>query len=186
MTEGFSNWGSAITGLIGTASGIYGAYQQGKTEKILAENNALIYEQQAKNITSAKRIVGKQYRQKAAAISGQAITTAARNGLKISGSVAGSISQSIMQLQLDNSYEQYNLELKKRNAKMDALMQRYQGKMAYSNGLMNAGNTALNAGLDFTSKYWKNDKKDTTQTLSLFGAGEGIGAASSSGMLAAL
>lgn len=147
--------------LVGAAMSAYGSYQQGKAEQATAEANALIYEAQAKNIEEAKKITDAQYRSKANVLRGQAITTAARNGVRISGTTANSISQSIMQLQMDNAYEQYNLDLKKQNAFNNADLQRFQGKSAFTNGLFQAGSTALNAGIDYHNKYWKNTKTIT-------------------------
>lgn len=141
--------------LIGTAASAFGSYQQGKAEQAQAEANEQIYEAQAKNIQEQQKIVAGQYRTKANVLRGQAVTSAARGGLKISGTTANSISQSIMQLQMDNSYEQYNLQAKKQEAYSNAALQRYQGKMAYSNGLFKAGSTVLNGASDFYNKYWK-------------------------------
>lgn len=148
---------TAALSLAGSAMSAYGSYQQGKAEQQQAEANAQIYETQAKNIKEAQEITDSQYRTKMNVLRGQAAATAARNGVKISGSTANSISQSIMQLQMDNSYEQYNLQVQRQNAFNNAALQRYQGQMAKASGLMKAGNTALNAGVDYYSKYWKND-----------------------------
>lgn len=142
--------------LISSAVTAYGSYQQGKAEQAQAEANAKIYEAQAKNIKEAQKITAEQYRSKANVLRGQATTTAARNGLRISGTTANSISQSIMQLQMDNSYEQYNLQVQRQNAFDNAALQRYQGQIAYTNGLMRAGSTALKAGASYYDKYWKN------------------------------
>lgn len=141
--------------LIGTAASAYGSYQQGKAEQATAEVNAQIYEAQAKNIKEAQKITAEQYRTRANVLRGQAVTSAARGGLKISGTTANSISQSIMQLQMDNSYEQFNLQAKRQEAYSNAALQRYKGQMAYSNGLFKAGSTALNGASDFYNKYWK-------------------------------
>lgn len=141
--------------LIGTAASAFGSYQQGKTERDQAEANAQIYEAQARNIQEQQKIVAGQYRTKANVLRGQVVTTAARSGLKISGTTANSISQSIMQLQMDNSYEQFNLQAKRQEAYSNAALQRYQGQMAYSNGLFKAGSTVLNGASDFYNKYWK-------------------------------
>lgn len=141
--------------LVGAAASAYGSYAQGKAERTQAEANAQIYEAQAKNIKEAQKITADQYRSKANVLRGQATATAARNGVRISGTTANSISQSIMQLQMDNSYEQFNLQAKRQQAYSNAALQRYQGQMAYSNGLMKAGTTALNAGVNYYNKYWK-------------------------------
>ena len=149
---------SALTGAVGLAGGLasaFGSYQQGKAEQDIANANAQIYEAQAKNIKSAQEITAGQYRTKANVLRGQAITTAARQGIKISGTTANSISQSIMQLQMDNSYQQFNYEVQKQNAYNNAILQRYQGQMARANGMMKAGQTALSASTNYFDKYWK-------------------------------
>ena len=139
----------------GSLASAFGSYQQGKAEQEQAEINAQIYEKQAQNIKEAQKISARQFRTSANVLRGQAITTAARNGVRVSGTTANSISQSIMQLQMDNSYQQFNLEVEKHNAYSNAILQRYQGKMARANGLMKAGSTALTAGSDYLSTYWK-------------------------------
>lgn len=140
--------------LAGAALSAYGQYQQGQAEKSVANANAQIYEAQARNIAEAKKITAGQYRSKANVLRGEATAKAARGGVKISGSTANSISQSIMELQMDNAYEQFNLETKRQEAFSNAAMQRFQGRQAAKAGLMNAGVTALSAGKDFYSKYW--------------------------------
>lgn len=147
--------------LAGAAISAYGSYQQGQAEKSVAEANAQIYEAQARNIQEAKKITAGQYRTQANQLRGKAVTNAARGGLKISGSTANSISQSIMELQMDNAYEQFNLETKRQEAFSNAAMQRFQGKQAARAGLLNAGVTALSAGKDFYSKYWKGSAAQT-------------------------
>lgn len=132
-----------------------GSIQQGMAEKRQAEANAQIYEAQAKNIREAQKITAGQYRTKANVLRGQATATAAKGGLKISGTTASSISQSIMELQMDNSYEQYNLEVQRQNAFNNAALERYKGRQAMRNGFMEAGSTALKAGIDYHDKYWK-------------------------------
>lgn len=132
-----------------------GSIAQGVQENQQAKANAAIYEAQAKNIATQQKITAGQYSTKANVLRGKATATAARSGLRISGTTASSISQSIMQLQMDNSYEQYNLELQKQNAYSNAALQRYQGKSAMFNGIMKAGGTALSAGMDYYNKYWK-------------------------------
>ena len=138
-----------------------GSIAQGMQQNQQAKANAQIYEQQAQNIKTAQQITAEQYRTKQNVLRGQATATAARNGVKISGSTANSISQSIMQLQMDNSYEQYNLEVQRQKAFSNAALQRYQGRNALMSGFMNAGSTALKAGIDYRDKYWK--PKDNNQ-----------------------
>lgn len=157
---------TAVTGTLGLVGGLasaFGSYQQGKAEQEQAEINAQIYEKQAQNIKEAQKITDRQFRTQANVLRGQAVTTAARNGVRVSGTTANSISQSIMQLQMDNSYQQFNLEVEKHNAYSNAILQRYQGNMARANGLAQAGSTALTAGTNYFRNYWKSS--DTNNTL---------------------
>ncbi len=132
-----------------------GQISQGFIENKQAQINAQIYEAQAKNIQAQKNIVTRQYATKANQLQGTAVTTAARGGLKISGSVASSISQSMEQLALDESYEQYNLSMQKQQALDNANMQRYKGRHAILNGMYNTGATLLSSGIDYKNKYYK-------------------------------
>lgn len=153
--------------LAGAATSAIGSISQGYAENQQAKANAAIYEAQTKNIATQKEITAEQYRTKQNVLRGQAITTAAKGGLKISGSTANSISQSIMQLQMDNSYEQYNLDVKRQNALTNARLQRMQGRQAMMSGLFQAGTTALNAGYNYYDKYWT-APTETTKTTSWF------------------
>lgn len=140
--------------IAGAVMNIAGSISQGYAEKSQAEANAAIYEAQARNIGEAQKITASQYRTKANVLRGTATANAARSGLKISGSTANSISQSITQLQIDNSYEQYNLALKKHDAYSNAVLQRLQGKQAFTRGLIGAGISALESGRNYYEKYW--------------------------------
>ncbi len=172
--NGLSAIGSAGNGagalsLGSAAMSAVGSIAQGFAGNKQAQQNAAIYEAQAKNIVEAQKITAEQYRTKQNVLRGQATATAARAGLKISGTTASSISQSIMQLQMDNSYEQYNLEVQKQKALSNAALQRYQGRNALMSGFMNAGSTALKAGIDYRDKYWKPANNNNAQGLKLSG-----------------
>lgn len=127
----------------------------------VGQANAAIYEAQAKNIAAAQAITAEQYRTKANVLRGEATTMAARNGVKISGSTANSISQSIMQIQMDNAYNQYNLEVKKQEAFSNASLERYKGRGALFSGFVGAGVSALSAGKDYYEKYWNGSSSNS-------------------------
>ena len=161
---------TAVSGIVSAGSSIAG----GIAEKNAAERNAQIYEAQAaniqaqaaniqaqqRNVDAQKSIVAGQYRTKQTQFKGEAVANAARAGVKISGSVAQSISQSITQLQIEQSYEQYNLDVQKYNLQVqkqqaldEAAFQRRRGRQALLSGFMNAGTTALNSAGSYYSKY---------------------------------
>ena len=160
---------TAALSLAGIATNLIGGLQQasaqkaqGEVERMQANANAATYEAQAKNIKEAQKITDRQYATKANVLRGTATANAARSGLKISGSTANSISQSIMQIQMDNAYEQHNLEMKRQNALLDASNMRAQGQLAYlqakqqaSATRMGAFTSALSSAADWKDKYWK-------------------------------
>lgn len=156
--ESLSVYSAALKGV--------GQISQGFAENKQAQINEKIYEAQARNIEAQGQILSNQYRTKANKLQGTAVTTAARGGLKISGSVASSISQSMEQLALDESYEQYNLSVQKQQALDNARLQRYKGRHAIFGGLMNAGDTLLTAGKDYHNKYYKNQNNTSQGSLS--------------------
>lgn len=141
---------TAVSGLVSAGTSI----AEGVAQKNAAEQNAQIFEAQAANIQTQKSILAGQYRTKTAQLKGTAVATAAHSGVKISGGVAQSISQSITQLQIEQSYEQYNLDVQKQKALDEAALQRYKGRQALMSGFLNAGTTALSAGSDYYKKYW--------------------------------
>lgn len=153
--QGLSIGSAALQGIWQVATGF--------AENKQAQINAKIYEAQAQNIQAQGQILSNQYRTKANQLQGTAVTTAARGGLKISGSVASSISQSMEQLALDESYEQYNLSVQKQQALENARLQRYKGRYAIMGGLVNAGNTLLTTGKDYYNKYYKKTLPPTPQ-----------------------
>lgn len=148
---------TAVTAVANTTSQI----MTGISEKNAADRNAEIFEAQAANIQSQKNIVAGQYRTKASQLQGEAVTRAARQGVKISGSTAQSISQSITQLGIEQSYEQYNLNVQKQQALDNAAYQRYQGRQALNNAYMKAGTTLLSSATSYYSKYWKTNNSIT-------------------------
>ncbi len=144
-------------GLVGAGLSAIGQLTSGFQQNQQAQVNAQIYEAQARNIDAQRNIIAGQYRTKAELLEGKAITTAGRSGVKISGSTAMSISQSLEQLMLDESYQQYNLKVEKQKALDNARLQRYQGKQAILKGLVGGSSTLLMAGQNYADKYWKND-----------------------------
>lgn len=159
-----------VLGALTAATAVAGVTSQlvtGVVEKNAADRNAKIFEAQAANIQSQKNILASQYRTKTSQLRGEAVTRAARQGVKVSGSVAQSISQSITELNIEQSYQQYNLSVQKQEALDNAAYQRYQGRQALISGLINAGTTLLSSSSDYYSKYWKN----TTSTKGLLSGG---------------
>ncbi len=111
----------------------------------VAKNNAAAYRIQAQNIQTQKGILARQYGVQGSLLEGQAVTTAARQGIKNSGTVASSISASLTELNLQKGYELYNLEVQRVQAMNNARYQEYAGKMALSQSFFNAAGSAFSA-----------------------------------------
>lgn len=127
-----------------------------------AEHNADVYRAAAQNVDSQKEITAGQYRNKAAKLAGEASATAARGGLTLSGSTAQSISQSLTQLGIDQSYEQFNLDVEKSRYLNEADYQKHLRKQSGISLLFGLPITALSSGSDYASKYWGKNKGSVT------------------------
>ena len=91
------------------------------------------------------------------------MTRAGKNGVKVSGSVADSLSQSIFQIGMEESRQKYNLSMEQVNANYKAKIARIEGKNALINGIVGAGTTALSnyATYDY---YWGSGNAGTQTT----------------------
>jgi hypothetical protein len=151
----FNNLNPENLAIGGLAFETVGQISQGISANKQAQVNAQIYEAQARNIQAQKQMLSRQYATKANQLEGQAIATAGRAGVKISGSVASTISRNMEQLALDESIEQYNLSVERQKALDNARLQKYKGRYAILNGMYNAGSTLLTKGADIYNKYYK-------------------------------
>ena len=100
----------------GAAFSFISGMMNAAAEKHTAESNAAAYRAQAQNITTQQGITARQYATQGNILQGQAVTSAARQGVKVSGTVANSISRSLTALNLDKGYQIYNLEVEKTKA----------------------------------------------------------------------
>ena len=143
---------------LAAASQITGAASKMQT----AEYNAKVLESEAQNIESQKDIVRAQYRNKAAALSGEGAATAGRSGIMLSGSTAQSISQSLTQLGMDRSYELYNLDVEKTRTLNEAAYQKNLKKQTGMSLLFGLPTTALDAGSTYYSRFGGGNKGTVT------------------------
>ena len=170
----FNNISPQSLSMGGLALETVGQVTQGFMANKQAQVNAQIYEAQVKNIQAQKQVLSMQYARKANQLEGEAIANAGRGGVKISGSVASSISRNMEQLAIDESIEQYNLSIEKQKALDNAKFQRYQGRSAIMNGMYNAGSNLLSKGADVYNKYYKKTPTITTSERDFY-TPEGLG-----------
>lgn len=129
----------AIGAVNSFVSGMMGAF----AEKNTAKMNANAYKAQANNIAVHQDITKGQYATKANILQGNAVTTAGRAGIKVSGTTAQSISRSLTQLNLDKGYEVFNLETEKVRALNNAKYQKWVSDTALVRGFFSSSASAL-------------------------------------------
>jgi hypothetical protein len=143
--------------LVGAAGGGISSIINGFAESAIAKDNAAAFYAQAQNIQTQKGIVSTQYGTQGNVLQGQAIATAGRQGVKVSGTIAQSISSSLTELNLQKGYELYNLEVERVKAINAARQQEFQGKMAIANGFFGAAKSMGSALSDLgSSNYFSN------------------------------
>lgn len=116
------------------------------------------YQLQSRQMEVQKDIISEQYADKRRALHGNAVATAAKNGVKISGSVADSISQSLTQLGIEESYQKYGISAEQNNLAYKSKIAKIQGRQEMINGFVNAGTTALSSYATY-DYYWGSGKK---------------------------
>ena len=86
---------------------LMGAYADKKAAKIEQQQYAL----QSEQYQIQKDILTEQFRQERQKLQGDAVAMAAANGVKVSGSVAESISNSLTQLGLEESRQKFDIDI---------------------------------------------------------------------------
>ena len=130
---------------VGAALSFISGMMNAAGEKYTAEHNEAAYYAQAQNILTQKGITARQYGTAGSVLQGQAIATAGRQGVKISGTVAQSISSSLTELNLQKGYELYNLETERVKAINNAKYQGWIGDTAMVRGFFSSAASALGA-----------------------------------------
>ena len=166
---------AAIGAAMSFVSGMMNAFG----EKYTAESNANAYRAQAQNIGTQQGIIARQYGSYENIIQGKAVTTAARQGLKVSGTVASSISRSLTALNLDKGYKLYNLEVEKTKAINNARYQDWVADTALVRGFYSSAASAL--GSAGSSNLFSGGKQTTDSTVKMSGGADFSNAAMVSG-----
>lgn len=130
-------------------SQLYGAYSDYQTSKLTAKQYAL----QSEEYELQKSILTDQYRQQRQKLQGDAVATAAANGLKVSGSVAESISNSLQQLGLEESYKKFSISMEQNNLAYQAKAEKINARSKLFASLLNAGSSAA-SGYSKYNQYW--------------------------------
>lgn len=143
----------AASSIIQAGSGIASAYSSSQSGKQQARQYAI----QQKELEMQKNILSDQYRTKRSQLEGTATARAGKAGVKVSGSVADSISQSLMQLGIEESYQKYNISMEQTKAQYNEKATKIAAKNALFSGLINTGATALSNYASY--EYYRGSSK---------------------------
>lgn len=135
--------------VLSVGSQLMGAYANKKASKYERQQYAL----QSEELELQKGILTDQYRQKRQKLQGDAVAMAAANGVKVSGSVAESISNSLTQLGLEESRQKFNLDMEKANLAYKSKMSRVNANNQFTASLLNATASGMK-GYATYDKYW--------------------------------
>lgn len=135
--------------VLSVGSQLMGAYANKKASKYERQQYAI----QSEELELQKEILTDQYRQKRQKLQGDAVAMAAANGVKVSGSVAESISNSLTQLGLEESRQKFNLDMEKANLAYKSKMSRVNANNQFTASLLNATASGMK-GYATYDKYW--------------------------------
>ncbi len=150
----------AVSAGMQAASSIGQAIQARSNAKIQARQYGL----QIAQLEQEKKILTEQYEAKRQQLTGSLTAKAAASGVKLSGSVADSLSQSIMELGLEESRQKYNISMNQVNAAYNQKASKIAGKYAFISGLTGAATNALSSYATYQYYWGSGDNKGTNTT----------------------
>jgi len=128
---------------------LMGAYADKKAAKIEQQQYAL----QSEQYQIQKDILTEQFRQERQKLQGDAVAMAAANGVKVSGSVAESISNSLTQLGLEESRQKFDIDMRRNNLAYEAAQAKANARSQFYASLINAGSTSLLGASTYQEKW---------------------------------
>lgn len=132
---------------VGTS--IFSAYQQRQA----AKSEIKQYKLQQQQIEFERANIADQYVQKRTQLIGTVNQMAGHNGVRVSGSIANSLNESLTEMNIEAAQTDYNLRMQKQTSALQQQNAERTKKYAYLNGILKAGSTALNSYGTY-NKYW--------------------------------
>lgn len=130
-------------------SSLANSYTEYNNSKLEAQQ----YQLQSEQLELQKDVLTDQYRTKRNQLQGSAIAKAGASGVKVSGSVASSISNSLTELGMEESYKKFNISMEQNNLNYKSKLTKQQAKQKMIAGFLNAGSSALSSYSTY-DKYW--------------------------------
>lgn len=119
------------------------------------------YKLQSQQLELQKDIITDQYRTQRNQLQGTAIARAGHSGVKVSGSVAQSISTSLTEMGMEESYKKFNINMELNNIRYKQGMANISSKNAL---VQNMSKTAISALGNYATyqQFWGAPVKDVT------------------------
>ena len=133
-----------------------------KTQSLMYRMQGLQYNMQADQLEEQKQLIIDAYRTQRQLLEGDAVTRAAASGVKISGSVADSISQSLTELGIEEAWQKYNVSINQAEARYNAAMSFVNAKYTKKAGKINAIASLLGGGINAGATYYSLAGKNTS------------------------
>lgn len=132
---------------VGTS--IFSAYQQRQA----AKSEIKQYKLQQQQIELERANIADQYVQKRTQLMGTVNQMAGHSGVRVSGSIANSLNESLTEMNIEAAQTDYNLRMQKQTSVLQQQNAERTKKYAYLNGILKAGSTVLNSYGTY-NKYW--------------------------------
>lgn len=111
------------------------------------------YQLQQQQIEMQRANLASQYVDKRTQLIGSVNALAGHNGVRVSGSVANSLNESLTQMNIEEAQSDYNLRMEKQTSQLQQKNAERTKKYAYINGFLNAGSSALSSFSTY-DHYW--------------------------------
>lgn len=137
----------------GTALSVYGQYTSARAQKNALNEQAASFAREQQILEVQQQITDNQYSDKRRQVVGAYEAAAGHGGVKLTGSVAESLSQSLEQLNMEQAYAKFDNQMSIISANASANAARRNASAAMTAGYINMGATALQ-GAATSMYYW--------------------------------
>lgn len=135
--------------VLSAGANLFSAYEQRQA----AKSEIKQYQQQQMNLQMERANIKSQYAQNRVKMMGEYEATAGHGGVKVSGSIANALNNSLTEMNIEEAQRDYNLKSNIQTAKLNESNAQRTKKYAYLNGALRAGSSVLDSYGTY-NKYW--------------------------------
>lgn len=144
---------AAMAFIASTALQVGSSLMAAKEQRAAAKSEIKQLELQKQQIQMERANIKDQYVQNRTRLIGTVNQMAGHNGVRVSGSIANSLNESLTQMNIEEAQIDYNKRMDIETANLQQKNAERTKKYAYINGFLNAGSTAL-SGFSTYDHYW--------------------------------